>query len=84
MVVCGFELFSRSDWNLDSLLGLSYVPAFSQVPLLVLDYRWSHNLPTYSKTVTPKWYRTHTVPKFDLQSSWITGACHYIQHKGNI
>ena len=46
-------------------------------PLLVLDYRWSHNPPTYRRTVTPNWCQTHTVPKFGLQSSWITGACHY-------
>ena len=45
--------------------------------LLVLDYRWSLNPPTYRRTVTPNWYRTHTVPKFGLQSSWITGAYHY-------
>ena len=53
---------------------------FSQAPLLVLDYRWSHNPPTYRRTVTPNWYRTHTVPKFGLLSSWITGACHYTRH----
>ena len=43
----------------------------------MLNYRWSHNSPTYRKTLTPNWYRTHTVPKFGLQCSWITGACHY-------
>ena len=43
----------------------------------MLDYRWSHNPPTYRRTVTPNWYRSRTVPKFGLQSSWITGACHY-------
>ena len=43
----------------------------------MLDYRWSHNPPTYWRTVSPNWYRTHTVQKFSLQSSWITGACHY-------
>ena len=49
-------------WNLGSLLGLSQVPVFSQAPLLVLDYRWSHDPPTYRRTITPNWYRTHTVP----------------------
>ena len=43
----------------------------------MLNYRWSHNPPTYRKTLTTNWYRIHTVPKFGLQSSWITGACHY-------
>ena len=43
--------------------------------------RWSHNLPTYRRTVTPNLYRTHSVPKFGLQSSWITGACHYTRLK---
>ena len=52
-------------------------PVFSQAPLLVLDYRWSHNPPTYRRTVTTNWYQTNTVPKFGPQSSWITGACHY-------
>ena len=40
-------------WNLGSLLGLSQVPVFSQASLLVLDYRWSQNLPTYRRTATP-------------------------------
>ena len=44
----------------------------------MLDYRWSHNRPTYQTTVTTNWNWTHTVPKFDLQSRWITGACHYM------
>ena len=56
-------------WNLGSLLGLSQVPVFSHAPLLVLDYKWSHNPPTYQRTVTPNWYRTHIAPKFGLQSS---------------
>ena len=43
----------------------------------MLDYRWSRNPPTCRRAVTPNWYRTHTVLKFGLQSSWITGACHY-------
>ena len=30
-----------------------------------------------SKDCYPNWYRTHTVSKFGLLSSWITGACHY-------
>ena len=30
-------------WNPSSLIDLSQVPIFSQVPLLVLNYRWSHN-----------------------------------------
>ena len=47
-------------------------PSFSKAPLQVLDYRCSHNPHTYRRTVTPNWYRTHTVPKFSLQSSWIT------------
>ena len=32
------------------------------------------------RTVTPKWYWTHIVPEFGLDSSWITGACHCTQH----
>ena len=36
-----------STCNLGSLLGLSQVPVFSQVPLLVLDYRWSVAQSTY-------------------------------------
>ena len=59
-------------------LGISvhcYVLVFSQAPLLVLDYRWLHNPPTYQRIVTPNWYRTHTVPQFGLQSSWITYRC---------
>ena len=63
--------------NLGLLLGVSQVPVFSQAPLLVQDYRWSHTPPTYRRTGTPNWYRTHTVSKFGLQSSWITGAYHY-------
>ena len=63
--------------NFGSLLGLSLVPVFSQATLLVLDYKWSDNPPTYRRTVTVNYYWTHTVPKFGLQSSWITGACHY-------
>ena len=27
----------------------------------------------------PNWYRTHTIPKFGFQSSWITGARQYTQ-----
>ena len=73
------SLFSPT-WNLDLLLGLSLVPVFSQAPLLVLDYRCSHNLPTYQRTVTPNWYRTHTVSKFGLQSSWITGGYYGFRH----
>ena len=42
----------------------------------MLDYRWSPNPPSCRRTVTPNWYRTYTIPKFGLQSSWITGACH--------
>ena len=33
-----------------------------------------------SKDCSPNWYRTHTVPKIGLQSSQITGACHYTWH----
>ena len=43
----------------------------------IADYRWSHNPPTYRRTVSPSWYRTHTVPNFDLQCSWIKSAWHY-------
>ena len=43
----------------------------------MLDHRWPHNPPTYQRTVTPNWYRTHTVPEFGLLGSWVTGACHY-------
>ena len=73
------SLFSPT-WNLGSLLDLSLVPVFSQAPLLVLDYRCSHNLPTYQRTVFPNWYRTHTVSKFGLQSSWITGGYYGFRH----
>ena len=41
------------------MLGLSKVPVFSQVPLLVLDYWWSHNPPIHQRTVTP--YCIHTI-----------------------
>ena len=69
---------STPTWNLGSLLGLQLGPSiYSQVPLLLLDYRWSRNPPTYRMTVTSNWYWTHTVLKFDLQSRWITGPCHY-------
>ena len=34
-------------WNLGSLLDLSQVLVFSQAPLLVLDYKWSHNSPIH-------------------------------------
>ena len=43
----------------------------------MLDYRWSRNPGTYQGTVTPNWYRTHTVPQFGHQGSWIISACHY-------
>ena len=33
-----------------------------------------------SKGCSPNQYRTHTVPKIGLQSSQITGACHYTWH----
>ena len=36
----------------------------------MLDYRWSNNPPIYRRTFAPNWYRTHTVPKFGLQSSY--------------
>ena len=63
-LTCGSS-FSLT-WNLGSLLDLSSVQVFSQARLPVLDYRWSQNLPTYRRTVTPNWYRTRTFPKFDL------------------
>ena len=63
-------------WNLGSLLGLSQVRVFSQVPLLELNYTWSHNPPTSCRAVTPNWYLIHTILKFHLQSRWIAGACH--------
>ena len=47
----------------------------------MLDHRWAHNPPTYQRTVTPNWYRTHTVPEFGLLGSWVTGACHYTRPK---
>ena len=47
----------------------------------MLDCSWSHNLPTYWKTVSPNWYWTHTFPKFYIESSWITDACHCTRHK---
>ena len=53
-----------------NLRQLIQVPVFSQAPLLVLDYRWSNNPPIYQRTFAPNWYRTHTVPKFGLQSSY--------------
>ena len=56
-------------------------PSISQAPVLVLDYRWSYNLPTYRRTVTPHWYKTHSISIFGLLSSWITGACHYIRQR---
>ena len=66
-------IYFITTWNLLSLLGLVslfhfsfQVPIFSQAPLLVLDYRWSHNLATYRRAVIPNYYRTHTVPKFGL------------------
>ena len=62
-------------WNLGLLLGLSWASVFSQV--LLLDYRWSHNPPTYWRAVIPNWYWTYTVPKFCLQSGWVTGAYCY-------
>ena len=51
---------------------------------LVLDYRWSHNPLNYRRAITPNWYRTHTVPKFGLQSSRITGlpSMRYVRSKG--
>ena len=64
-------------------LGISvycYVSVRSQYLVRFLSwmfYKWSHSPPTYRRTVTPNRYWTHTVPEFDLQSSWITGACHY-------
>ena len=39
--------------------------------------KWSHNPPTYRRTVSSNWYCTHTVLRFGHQRSWITGACHY-------
>ena len=33
--------------------------------------------PLIEGILPPNWYRTHTVPKFGLQSSSITGVCHY-------
>ena len=60
-----------------SQLGLSI---FSQVTLLLLDYRWSHNPPTNWRTVTPNWYWALTVPKFNLQNSWIIDASYYKLH----
>ena len=42
----------------------------------MLNYRWSHNLPTYQRTVTPNWFWNHIVSRFSLQCSWITGACY--------
>ena len=32
---------------------------------------------TVEGLLPPNCYQTHLVPKFGLQSSWITGACHY-------
>ena len=61
-----------------SLLRLIQVPSFSQAPLVVLNYIWSHNPPTYWTTVTLNWYCTHTVSKLCLLNSWVSGACHYV------
>ena len=33
--------------------------------------------PIEGRTLIPNWYRSHAVPKFGLQSGWITGSCHY-------
>ena len=60
------------------VVNLSWLGVFIQAPLLVLDYRWSHNPTTYWMAVTPNCYWTHTVPKLGHQSSWITGACDYL------
>ena len=51
-----FVVAISSIWNLGSFLGLSQIPVFSQAPIHVLDYRWSHNLPTYRGTVTNNSY----------------------------
>ena len=32
------------------------VSVFTQAPLPELDYRWSHNPPTYGRIATPNWY----------------------------
>ena len=60
--------------GLGSLVGLSSAPVFSHVPLLLLDYRWSHNPPTYWRTVIPSWYWTHTnnsaLNKTSALNSW--------------
>ena len=38
---------------------------------------WSYSYEKSLMIVTPNWYQTHTIPKFGLQSSWMTGAFHY-------
>lgn len=49
------------------------------LPILFLNYRWSHNPPSYWRAVTPDWSWTHTIPKIYLRSSWIAGSCHCMQ-----
>ena len=48
------------------MLDLSKVPVFSQVPVLMLNYRWSHNPPSYWRNLTLNWYWTNTVSYFCL------------------
>ena len=75
-----YSSWFSSTWNLGLLFGHRKVSVFSQALLLVLDYSWSHNPPTYRRTVTPNWYWTHIVSEFGVDSSCITGACHCTQH----
>ena len=46
----------------------------SQSLVKLCDYKWS---PTYRRIVTANWYWTNTIPKFYMQSNWITDICHY-------
>ena len=56
-----------------SQLGPSIQSGFSPSARLQVVTKSTH----LSKDCYPSWYRTHIFPKFGLQNSWITGACHY-------
>ena len=77
---------SVADLTVDNLalLGISVhcqVSVTSQYLVRLLSQCWvtgGHTIHPPIKGLLPQmWYRTHTVPKFGLQSSWSSGACHY-------
>ena len=53
------------------------VTLFRVTFFLSVAYLTVVNLAWIGRTVTPNWYQTQAVPKFGLQSCWVTGACHY-------